>query len=362
MGDKKIKVLYVDDEPNNLFGFKAAFRFDYQIFIAENTTVATDILKDNPDIQVIFCDQRMPDKTGVEFFDEIRLVYPHPIRILLTAYTDLEALIDAINLGNIFRYIKKPWTEADIISAISEASRYYMTSSILSIRNEELRKAYVELDKFAYSVTHDIRGPLSGILGAINIARDIDDLTELREIMQLMEKSVKKLDDFILSMHDYYSIQRGELKIEEIDFKHIVDDLQDMNKMYSNSHDILFKTHITQLQTFRSHELSVKLILNNLLSNAFKYQNPDTSEKVVELDIDVKKGQATITIRDNGIGILPEHLHEIFNLFFRATSHGTGSGFGLYNVKNAIAKLNGKIEVDSEISKGTVFKVVIPDK
>ncbi|HTH83395.1 MAG TPA: response regulator, partial [Mucilaginibacter sp.] len=169
---EKIKVLYIDDEMDNLTGFKATLRLDYQVFTAVNVPGAMEYLVKHPDIRVIFCDQRMPVKTGVEFFEEIRGTFPLPVRILLTAYTDIESVIDAINRGNIFRFVKKPWAEADIISAIEEANKFYQTNSMLSVKNDELQKAYSELDKFAYSVSHDIRGPLSGILGAINVARE----------------------------------------------------------------------------------------------------------------------------------------------------------------------------------------------
>ncbi|RZL33918.1 MAG: response regulator, partial [Pedobacter sp.] len=84
---EKIKILYLDDELNNLIGFKATLRLDYIIYTAQNPSEAHAYLDKHPDIRVIFCDQRMPEKTGVEFFEEIRSVHPHPIRILLTAYT-----------------------------------------------------------------------------------------------------------------------------------------------------------------------------------------------------------------------------------------------------------------------------------
>ena len=206
---EKIKILYVDDEPDNLVGFKASLRLDYQIYTTTSISEAINCLNNDPGIRVIFCDQRMPGKTGVDFFEEIRISHPLPVRILLTAYTDIESIIDAVNKGNIFRYVQKPWTEADVIWAIEEANKFYMANSMLSIKNGELQKAYNELNKFAYSVSHDIRGPLTGILGAINLAREIDDVDEMREMLFLMEKSVKKLNTYVLSMHDYYSLQRG---------------------------------------------------------------------------------------------------------------------------------------------------------
>src|SRR5476651_1729880 len=141
---EKIKILYVDDEPDNLVGFKASLRMDYHILTAVNIPQAMSCLSNHPDIKIIFCDQRMPETTGVEFFEDIRISHPLPVRILLTAYTDVESIIDAINKGNIFRYVKKPWLESDIRSAIAEAGKYYMVNSMLAIKNGELQKAYNE--------------------------------------------------------------------------------------------------------------------------------------------------------------------------------------------------------------------------
>src|ERR1700740_161496 len=115
---EKIKILYIDDEPENLLGFKAMLRVDYHVFIADNIERGIAILDANPDIRIIFCDQRMPDKTGVAFFKKIRINHPLPVRILLTAYNDIEPIIEAINIGHIFRFVKKPWTEGDIVSSI----------------------------------------------------------------------------------------------------------------------------------------------------------------------------------------------------------------------------------------------------
>lgn len=356
----KIKILYVDDEPDNLVGFKASLRFNYRVLTAVNIPQAISCLNNHPDIRVIFCDQRMPGKTGVEFFEEIRISHPLPVRILITAYTDVESTIDSINKGHIYRYVKKPWAEADIISAIVEANKFYMADSMLSIKNEELQKAYNELSKFAYSVSHDIRGPLSGILGAISVAREIDDVEEMREMLFLMEKSVKKLDTYVISMHDYYSLQRGELIITEIDFNKIIDELKDIYLVLSKVNNVAFNMSIDQDEVFRSDEIALKLILNNLLSNAFKYQNKKSKNKSVEVLIQVHKSVATVYVKDTGIGILGSHVGEIFKLFYRSNSQEVGSGLGLYNVKSALLKLNGQIEVNSVLHQGTTFKVIIP--
>lgn len=359
---EKIKILYVDDELNNLVGFKASFRMDYTILVAVNTSEAVEILTKHPDIRIIFCDQRMPDKTGVEFFEEIRSWFPHPIRILITGYSDIEAVINAINRGHIFRYVKKPWTDADIISSIEEAHKFYTANSMLAVKNEELQKAYNELDKFAYSVSHDIRGPLSGVMGAIRVVRHLDNLVEIKEMLTLMENSVKKLDTFILSMHDYYTLQRGELRIKEIDVENVVSDLKDIHQSNIISNNVKLNVNISQQEPFWCDEVTLMLVLNNLISNAIKYQKKENENKQIELNIEIAKGNATIYVKDNGIGIPENYLNEIFNLFFRASTQDAGSGFGLYNVKDALLKLNGGIKVSSVLGEGAVFKVTIPNK
>lgn len=359
---EKIKILYIDDETNNLVSFKATFRLNYSVFIAANIAEAVRCLEQHPDLKIIFCDQRMPEKTGVEFFSEIRTTFPLPVRILITGYTDIESVIGAINKGNIFRYVKKPWTDADISSAIEEANNFYQATAMLAIKNQELQKAYDELDKFAYSVSHDLRGPLSGILGAIDVAKDMHDPAEVKELLGLMEQSVKKLDVYILSMHDYYSLQRGELKITAIDFDSLAEEIKDIYKVYAETRQILFNITVNQRESFRSDDNILKLILNNLISNAFKYQKKDGQQKSVNLDIEVSNGNAILKVSDNGIGIRKADHLQIFELFSRAISQEAGSGVGLYNVKGALLKLNGDIEVDSELDKGTVFKVTILSK
>ncbi len=359
---EKIKILYVDDEMNNLVGFNASFRIDYNLFIATNTTEALEHLKKHADIRIIFCDQRMPDKTGVQFFEEIRSEYPLPIRMLLTGYADIDSVIDSINRGNIFKYIKKPWTDADIITSINEANKFYLVSSMLALKNQELEKAYEELDKFSYSVTHDMRGPLLSILGAVAVTQQIDDVVEIKEMLNLMATSVKKLDDFIQAIHDYYSLKRGALQIVEVDFNDLVKEMEDIYKITSTINGVRFKTKVVQHEVFRCDEMSLKVIFNNLLSNAFKYQRKENDDKWIEMDIEIVKGMATIKVTDNGIGIPQNFIGEIFNMFFRATSQDVGSGFGLYNVKDALAKINGEITLNSEIGKGTSFLVTIPNK
>ncbi|RWU10545.1 MULTISPECIES: response regulator [Pedobacter] len=117
-------ILYVDDEPHNLSAFAATFRRMYKVFTAESAEDGRKIL-DTEDIQVIITDQRMPKTTGVEFLASILEKYPEPIRMILTGYTDIDAVIDAINKGQVYRYIQKPWMEEDLRINIDKAIEIY---------------------------------------------------------------------------------------------------------------------------------------------------------------------------------------------------------------------------------------------
>ena len=358
----KIKVLYIDDEPNNLVGFKASFRRDYDVVTAQSPDRAFIQLRAHPDISIIISDQRMPGKTGVEFFEEVQEKHPAPVRMLCTGYTDVRAVIAAINKGHVFRYIQKPWNEDDIRSAIEEAYNYYVATSLLSEKNAELLKANTELDKFAYSVTHDLRSPILSVLGAINIAKAAKSTYEVHEMLDMMAQSMVKLDGFIHNIHDYYTIKRGGLNITGVNFEELLSNLKGIYKLDGITNKVDFQVHTDIQGPFRSDEIVMYIILNNLLSNAFKYQKKGNDYKFVRLGITVADNHAVLEVQDNGIGIHEHYLDNIFDMFYRATSEGFGSGFGLYNVKDALDKLNGEITVSSKKNEGTLFRINIPGK
>lgn len=138
----KIKVLYVDDEEHNLTAFKATFRREYDVFTAISADEGRAILA-TENINIIITDQRMPHITGVEFLESIIEEYPEPIRILLTGYTDVSAVIDAINKGQIYRYITKPWDEQDLKVTINNAYEVFY----LRKENKELMKSLLKANE-----------------------------------------------------------------------------------------------------------------------------------------------------------------------------------------------------------------------
>lgn len=356
----KIKVLFLDDEPNNVASFKAAFRLDFKVLTATTASEAERLLELHPDIHVVLSDQRMPGKTGAEFLHDIQQRFPLPVRILVTGYTDIESVIQAINQGRIFRYIAKPWIEQDVRSALQEAYQYYTTYSLLMQNNEELRTANEELDQFAHNLTHDIRGPIVSALGATDILQESDNLYEIREIAAMMRASLQKLDNYVADLNDFYLLKRTLLQKSDIWFEAIAADMQRIFSMQALLHQITFSTQVVQESAFPGYEVPLRIILTNLLDNAFRYQRPEELHKEVKLLIKVGAKETVIEVSDNGAGIDKEHLQQVFQLFYRASNYRPGSGFGLYNVQTALKKLNGRIEVHSECNKGTTFILFIP--
>ncbi|MCW3078342.1 MAG: two-component system response regulator [Bacteroidetes bacterium] len=133
--DKPLNILYIDDEANNLIGFKANFRRLYTIYTAESAKDAKAILKEN-NIQIIITDQRMPDMTGIEFLESILTEYPDVIRIILTGFTDLETVIKAINKGQVYKYISKPFNTEELKITLDNAFEVYY----LREENKELTR------------------------------------------------------------------------------------------------------------------------------------------------------------------------------------------------------------------------------
>ncbi len=355
-------VLYVDDEQNNLNSFRSTFRRDYRIYTANNAVEALKSLKSHSDIKVIISDQRMPDVTGVEFFEKIRYIYPNKVRIILTGYSDIKAVMDAINKGQVYRFIDKPWNNNLVKLAIQDGIDLFNTRHSLADKNESLQTAYNELDKFVYSVSHDLRSPLMSILGIANLAElDLEDKKAL-EYFSSIKGMVGKLDGYIHQIIDHYKGSHSMDNSDSIDFNGLISEIIDSIKYHPSAQGVDFRVEINQLDEFRSNRMNIKTVLSNLISNAFKYQREEESGKFVKVIGDVTSSQAKITVSDNGVGIKEDKKEEVFNMFYRAKQDNTGTGLGLFIVSEAIEKLGGTINLESEYGKGTEITLKLPGK
>ena len=136
---EKINILYVDDEPANLRSFKSVFRREFNIKIAESADEGKELLKKN-DFHIVITDQIMPHTTGIEFLESIQVEFPDPIRVLLTGYSDIEAVINAINRGGVYRYMSKPWNETEMRQVIESSYEvYYLREKNKKLANDLIK-------------------------------------------------------------------------------------------------------------------------------------------------------------------------------------------------------------------------------
>lgn len=225
--------------------------------------------------------------------------------------------------------------------------------------NQELSKRNTELDNFVYSVSHDLRAPIASVLGLINLAKKDIDIHMKDMYLDMIHKSTLQQDHFIREILDQSRNSRLEVKREEILFQPLIDETFNQLKYATNAGLLVEKIiHVNQKQPFFSDRWRLKVILNNLISNAIRYRNG--RDPVIKVNVDITDHAATLAIEDNGKGIEKDHLPNIYKMFYRATDDGAGSGLGLYIVKEAIEKLNGHINIESEVGKGTTVKLQIP--
>jgi len=357
MNTPAVRVLYIDDEENNLNAFKASFRRQYEIYTATSAAEGLKILE-NVDIHVIIADQKMPGMTGVQFFKSITDTFPDPTRILLTGYTDIEALADAINHGDIYRYITKPWSDLELHNSIKNAFDAYKSKVDLRNKIAELEKTNDELNRFIYSISHELRAPLVSVIGIVNLVKMEDLFESSGEYWSLIETCSNKLDYYIQKTLQYYKNNKTISDNTRVDFKKLISELIDL---YSyTDRETQFNVKIDQEIDFYGDAFRIEVILGNLISNAIKYQKTSEVNKKVNIDIVVNPHHVEISINDNGMGILNEHLEKIFTQFFKSKNHH-GSGLGLFIVKEALNRINGKISVSSDVAVGTTFKIKIPN-
>ena len=142
---KDIRILYVDDEVRNLQAFKANFRRDFTVFLAESGPEALEIFK-KEELNIILTDQRMPEMTGIDFLVEAQKINSEPMRILITGYSDINAVIDAINKGQVYRYLNKPWHYEDLKATIMAAFEVFMLRRENKELIDKLAKANEQLE------------------------------------------------------------------------------------------------------------------------------------------------------------------------------------------------------------------------
>lgn len=245
-----------------------------------------------------------------------------------------------------------------LIGSIVDIEERKRAEEEILLKNIQLAKTNEELDRFVYSASHDMRAPLSSLLGLINISEKTNKVEELHTYLHMMKGRIQTMEGFIKEVTDYSRNTRLDLALEEINLEQVIrevnQNLSDMSGRIRIAFD--FPEKIMLL----TDSGRLKVILNNLISNAYKYHRLDQPDPYISFSANRNHNRVIITITDNGTGIEPDYHHKIFDMFFRASIKSEGSGLGLYIVKETLQKMGGTIRVESTPGEGSSFTFSIP--
>jgi len=243
-------------------------------------------------------------------------------------------------------------------SAIT-VKRLFFSAKALATKNQYLIDTNAELDRFVYSASHDLRAPITSLKGLVQIIKEEDDLQQIRYYLEYMDRSLDQQDDFIREIINYSRNKRTNLTLEQLDLSKLIDSTINQHYYMSNLNEIKFFKDLS-VETIYSDPLRLKIILNNLVSNAIKFSDPLKFEQKISIYCKVADQMLKIQVEDNGIGIQPHQKDKIFDMFYVTLHENRGSGLGLYITKETVSKLGGRIEVSSEVGEGSCFTLYIP--
>ncbi|NUM79469.1 hybrid sensor histidine kinase/response regulator [bacterium] len=379
-------ILVVDDEIDNLDLLKRTFRREYNVFTANSAAEALKLLE-TKEFAVIVSDQRMPEMTGVELFQRAREKYPHTIRILLTGYTDINALVDAINMGHVYRYVTKPWSREEIVMTVRRAVEHYETTKYnfrlldeLKIKNAELERSYEELKRldklktrFMVISSHELRTPASIISGNLELLLSgaIGDMQgDQKEIVENAYKGTTRLIDLIEDVLAVLRIDALQLKLDitEFNIRELADEVTADFKLFLQERKQIVHSTLQDVRIEGDRNRLAQVFMN-LISNAMKYSKDG---QTIELRGFVEHDNVHIICKDQGIGIPKEELEKIFEKFYqlgdadqhRTSKHkflGGGSGLGLTIIRGTVEQHNGRTWAESAgKDQGAQIHVVLP--
>jgi signal transduction histidine kinase len=225
---------------------------------------------------------------------------------------------------------------------------------------EELKVRNAELDNFVYKVSHDLRAPLSSVLGLVNLATLEGNDDSLADYIKIIGQKIKQLDNFISDVLSHSKNLKLDVKIEKIDLQLLIENsFKDLD--YLKGADTIIKHLDISSEAFFSDKWRIGEIFRNLISNSIKYRDFEKPNAEITIKVQTNPDRSIITFSDNGIGISVADQNKIFDMFYRASVQSDGSGLGLYIVKNAVEKIGGLLKITSQLGKGTTFELKLPN-
>jgi len=363
-----LKILSLEDLEEDFFLITHALKKSGINFTAKRVDSKEDFSRALEEFgaDVILCDHSLPQfnsNEALRIFQQRKLQIPF---ILVTGAVSEEFAVSSLkhgaddyvlksNLARLPNVIENALKQKEAERAKLEAAQ------ALARQNETLIKINKELDSFVYSISHNLRAPLMSVLGLLDLAQNENNHNVIHQYHEMMKSSVCKLDETLKEILEYSRNARQGLLIGEIDFQKMINDNFERMQFMPGYERIQKDIYIEGQSQFYSDNYRLSLILNNLISNAIKYSDPQKETSYIQISIKLRPDKVVLTFKDNGIGIENSYIKKVFNMFFRATEKNEGAGLGLYIVKEAVEKLGGKIDLESEVGSGTLFRIELPN-
>lgn len=378
-------LLVLDDEADVVKSVQDLLRLDYRVLGATRASDAMELMR-REEVHLVMTDQRMPEMTGVEFLRKIRGEYPEAIRLLFTGYADIRAVIDAINQGNVYRYITKPWDPDELQSIIKEAAERYdliverdKLFGMLQDQNRNLEAVNAELKRsndlkqaFIQVASHELRTPLTILLGVTRLAVDAAAqdptlrswLTRIEHAGQRLQHLVSQIVDMLVAGRFETTVERKATDMGAL-LNQAADDVRPFIELRRQTLSVDVPADLGEAQV---EVEKVRDSVNHLLLNAVKF-TPDRG--LIALSARPVEDEVEIKVVDNGAGIDPACLGRLFEPFFTGfdvSRHSSGQyeygrkgiGLGLSVVKAFVQLHGGTIAASSEPGKGTTITLRLP--
>ncbi len=249
---------------------------------------------------------------------------------------------------------------AGISAIVEDITKNKNAENLIIRQNRELKKANRELDKFVYSVSHDLRSPIANVMGLATIIEDCETIEEVKEFSAMINSTMQRMDQFIHNILDYSRNNRLEIMDNEVSINELVEEVVQDYQHIDAVKNIQVTVCVDSDLTLKTDRQRLSIILNNLVSNAVKYHDPAKKRRFVRITAKMEDGFLFIRVCDNGQGIEEKHMPNLFKMFYTANLRAQGSGIGLYILKDAVTQLNGKINVRSRSGEGTDFSILLP--
>lgn len=231
----------------------------------------------------------------------------------------------------------------------------------LEIKNEQLAKVNSQMERFLYSTSHDLRSPLTSILGLVNLLKAETKERTLLEYVSKIENCTLKLDNIIKDIMSFSKTNYQRVRSVKIDLEQLIWKVINSYSIFPDFAKIYFEVKVSGDSLFYSDHDRIEIVLNNLIRNSIIFFDHHKMRPFIRVSVNIGHSEVSMEIIDNGIGIPVQHQNNVFNMFYKASDRSRGTGLGLYIVRESLQQLKGKIRLESEVGFGTVFRCCIPN-